>query len=130
MKILLNLVLLTITLHSCCSFKKCNGDSVLTIPFFNGKYILPSVPIKEYFIVVDNDPNKKMHYLGAGGFPNPLKCDSDVPSISLLCKKKHNFVLYVDFNGVIKNIKLDSIQICVYDNSKGCFIFDADPNHN
>lgn len=100
----------------------------MVIPYFDGVYELPSVPIKYYYIVINDDTNNRLTYLSEV-FPSPINCESDLPNVSLNCCKKYKFNLYVSFEAQTGDMSLDSALIKIR-NINGCFIFDADPSHN
>lgn len=111
-------------LNGCCVKSKCVDEKIMVIPYFDGKYQLPAVPVKGFYIRVDG---RELHYINEI-FPSPIDCNSDLPNIQLTCCKKYTFDLYVRFES-IPDKKLNSANIKI-DNRGNCFIPDVDPANN
>lgn len=124
----LSYLLLFVLISACCPQKNCIDGQIKVIPYYNGKYQLPSVPIKNFYVVTHTNPGHRLDVVSFGN--ENLNCRSDVSSVILNCGTKYKFSLYVAFdNPEVADIKLDSAitRVCGKNN---CFIFDVDPHHN
>jgi hypothetical protein len=121
------LFLIGVELSGCCSLKNCSLGQTRVIPYFDGTYLLPALPIEEYYVLVDGQKVLvNQHFPG----DNPVNCDADMNSISLDCCEKFYFYFFVSFEGGATGpMRLDSTQVKI-NPSNGCFIVDVDPHHN
>lgn len=121
------MLVLLFLFSACCPSKKCVDGHIRVIPYTNGKYQLPAVPL-DFYVVVHTDPGHRLSVVATG--PENLNCNSDVSTVDLDCCSKYTFSLWVDFqNDAMADQKLDSVTIKIK-GKEPCFIFDVDPNHN
>jgi hypothetical protein len=124
---LLLLFVFALEISGCCSLKNCNLAQTSVIPYIDGVYQLPSLPIDHYYVLVDgHEFPVNQHFPGDA----PVNCDSDMSNISLNCCDKLYFYLFVSFQGGATGpMRLDSTQVMIKSRN-GCFIVDVDPHHN
>lgn len=122
------IIVVLLTLSSCCKWKNCTGETVLCIPYINGDYRTTSPNIGEFVIIEKQNASIQFNYRNPPGFPDPLNCKSDVPGRYLNCKQSYSFRLFGIERQTMRRYLLDSVDLCVASDSS-CLIFDADPNH-
>lgn len=126
MKPILFSLLMAISVLACCPSKMCMDGLVKVIPYYDGRYTLPSLPHK-YYVLAETKPEHPFPVVRFGR--DNLNCTSDVSFADLKCCKAYKFKLFASFNGVIPDKLLDSTTVKIT-GEDDCFIFDVDPNHN
>ncbi len=124
---LILLLIFVLQISACCSIKNCSLGQTRVIPYFDGSYQLPALPVDRYYIFVDGQEFPvNQHFPGDA----PVNCDSDMSSIALNCCERLYFYLFVSFEGGATGpMRLDSTQVRIKPKN-GCFILDVDPHHN